>query len=295
MSPAIDETIAAALSGVFGRSVRVSRRTPLGGGSINQTVLVETTDGTFVVKTHASAPPGFFRAEADGLDALRASGTSLVIPRVVHCAGGSPAFLILEALVAGPRIRDFDERLGRGLAELHRSTAPRFGFAHDNYCGLSVQPNGWRDTWPEFYGEARLRPHVDRAARSGLLDAADRQQLARLIDRLPDLLAGTEQPPALIHGDLWSGNLHVAADGRPALIDPAVSYSHREAELGMMTLFGGFSRRVFDAYEDAWPLPSGWRERTPIYQLYHLLNHLNLFGAGYHDGMMAAVEQGLAI
>jgi protein-ribulosamine 3-kinase len=295
VSPAIDETIAAALSEVFGRSVRVSRRTPLGGGSINQTALVDTTDGVFVVKTHASAPPGFFRAEADGLDALRTSGTSLVIPRVVHCADEPVACLILEALVSGPRVRDFDAQLGRGLAEMHRATAPRFGFAHDNYCGLSAQPNGWRETWPEFYGEARLRPHVERAARAGLLDAGDRLRLSRLIERLPDLLEETDEPPALIHGDLWSGNLHVAADGRPALIDPAVSFSHREAELGMMTLFGGFSRRVFDAYEDAWPLPSGWRERTPIYQLYHLLNHLNLFGAGYHDGVMTAVEQGLAL
>jgi fructosamine-3-kinase len=295
VSDAVGEAVVAGLTGVTGRPVTLGRRTRLAGGSINQTELVETTAGTFVVKTNPSAPRGFFRAEADGLEALRGSGTSLVIPGVVFCHDAPPACLVLEAVIPGRRVREFDEQLGRGLAELHRASAPRFGFARDNYCGLSAQPNGWRDTWPEFYGEARLRPHVERAASSGLIDAADRQQLARLIDRLPDLLAGTDEPPSLIHGDLWSGNLHVTPDGRPALIDPAVSFSHREAEFGMMTLFGGFSRRVFDAYEDAFPLPSGWRERVPLYQLYHLLNHLNLFGAGYYDGVMGAVEQSLAV
>jgi len=284
---ALGETLAVAI----GRPVAIGQRTTLGGGYINRVELIVTDAGTFVVKSNAASPAGFFRAEADGLAALGESGTSLVTPRVIACRDDEPQLIVLEALQPAARVRDFDERIGRGLAELHRSTAPKFGFARHNYCGLSEQPNGWRDTWPEFYAEARLRPHVERAARSGLIDAGDRKRFARLIDRLPDLLAGTEEPPALIHGDLWSGNLHVAPNGCPALIDPAVSFSHREAELGMMTLFGGFSRRVFDAYEDAWPLSAGWRERMPLYQLYHLLNHLNLFGGEYYGGVMAAVSR----
>lgn len=252
-----------------------------------------------MLKWLPDAPSGLFEAEAAGLTALRDSGSPLVIPRVVTASWltadvdgtEQPSFLVLEYLSAGPRVADFDERLGRGLAALHRTTRAQYGFTQPTYCGATLQPNPWADRWIEFYAVSRLGHQLDLAARGGRVDGGARQRIERLISRLDTWLSEPPEGPALIHGDLWSGNLHVTPDGLPALIDPAVHFAHREAELGMMTLFGGFSPRVFDAYHEAFPLDAGWRERTDLYQLYHLLNHLNLFGGSYHDGVMAVVRR----
>jgi protein-ribulosamine 3-kinase len=285
------QAVASALGRVVGEPVRVGVRRPLSGGSINRTELVETSAGTFVLKSNRDAPSGMFQAEADGLAALRASGTSLVIPQVVAVHDGTPAFLLLEHLAAGPRTSGFDEALGRGLAELHRSTRPRFGFDRDNFCGATIQPNPWTDCWVDFYAASRLGHQARLAGDAGRLDANEGRAMTRLIDRLGDWIGEPATGPALIHGDLWSGNLHGDARGRPALLDPAAFFAHREAELGMMTLFGGFSERVFAAYDEAFPLEPGWRDRQTLYRLYHVMNHLNLFGGGYHAETMAIVRR----
>ena len=261
----------------------------LGGGSINLVERIEAAGGTVIRKSHHRAPPGFFRAEADGLRALAKSGTALVVPAVID--EGDGAFLVIEDLGDGARAGDFDARLGAGLAQLHRATAPQFGFERDNFCGLTPQRNQWCDRWVDFYRDRRLGDQQSLAVSNDLLSPSDAAKLDRLRARLSDSIDEPADGPSLIHGDLWSGNVHTTRDGRPALIDPAVSYSHREAELGMMTLFGGFSPRVFAAYDDAWRLEPGWRERLPLYELYHLLNHLNLFGAGYHGQVMAVVRR----
>lgn len=290
----VEAEVERAIARATGTAVRVLRRAPLGGGSINDTTRLETNAGTFVVKSHTHAPDGLFRAEADGLTALRASGTTLVIPNVVAVGAaerGRPSFLVLEYLAAGWRRADFDEALGRGLVELHRATADRFGFHADNYCGETTQPNPWTASWVEFYAESRLGHQLRLAADAGHVSSGDRRQIESLISRLGELIDEPAGGPSLIHGDLWSGNLHADSDGHPALIDPAAYYAHREAELGMMTLFGGFSARVFAAYDEAWPLEPGWRERNALYQLYHLMNHLNLFGGGYHGQVMATVRK----
>jgi protein-ribulosamine 3-kinase len=283
------------LASLMGRAldtpVTVHRRTRLGGGSINETERVDTDAGTFVLKSHQRPPDGFFRAEADGLAALAGSGTPLVIPRVIAWHDANPACLVIEYLHSTSRAPDFDGRLGRGLAALHRSRHARFGFAHDNFCGTTPQRNPWTDHWVEFYATARLDAQVRLARDGGQLDASDAQVLDRLIGHLGRWIEEPADGPSLIHGDLWSGNLHVGADGGPALFDPAVSYAHREAELGMMTLFGGFSERVFATYHEAYPLDAGWRERNGLYQLYHLLNHLNLFGGGYYGQVMQVIRQ----
>jgi fructosamine-3-kinase len=147
----------------------------------------------------------------------------------------------------------------------------------------------WTDRWVEFYAESRLGFQARLARDTGRLSSRESAALDRLISKLGDWIDEPADGPALIHGDLWSGNVHVAADGAPALIDPAAYYAHREAELGMMTLFGGFSSRVFEAYDDAFPLEPGWQQRNALYQLYHLLNHLNLFGEGYKSSVMTLV------
>jgi fructosamine-3-kinase len=264
---------------------RILRTTALGGGCINHAAKIETSRGVFFAKWNDAPPPAMFEREAACLEALRSANSSLAIPEVIAF---SNEFLVTELLEPGPRVKDFDERLGRGLAELHRASADAFGFETDTYCGTTLQPNPRTDRWVDFYREHRLG-HQLRLLRSAI-GKSDAERFEKLLDRLPDLL-GPEEGPALIHGDLWSGNLHVTRAGLPALIDPASYYAHREAELGMMTLFGGFGARVYDAYSEAFPLDPGWRERNPLYQLYHVANHATLFGGGYAGQMMGIVRR----
>lgn len=269
--------VAAALSRALGHPVEVGDARGVQGGCISRARRVDTTAGAFFVKTHDRAPRDLFAREADGLAALRAADSGLVVPAVVAV---EPGLLVLELLEPGPPPRDFDERLGRGLAALHGRSAPAFGFEVDTYCGATLQPNTWQDDWIDFYRARRLDHQLNLLRVQGV-SATDLRPFERLLDRLGDLLAGADEPPALIHGDLWSGNLMRDAGGAPALVDPAVYYAHREAELGMMVLFGGFSERVFAAYREARPLAAGWADRQPLYTLYHVLNHATLFGGGY--------------
>lgn len=252
---------------------------PLGGGCISSAARLRTAAGEFFAKWNHDAPADLFLREAEGLREMARAGASLVVPRVLAArapAGGLPGFILMEHLEPGPRD---DERLGRGLAELHRHGAPRFGFPADTYCGSTRQPNAWCDDWPTFYAERRLRPLLSAIAGRRGLSRDERRVYDGLLARLPGLL-GAGQRPSLVHGDLWSGNVLHSARG-PALVDPACAFAEREAELGMSTLFGGLSERALSAYQEAWPLPAGWRERNPLYQLYHLLNHQLLFGGGY--------------
>jgi fructosamine-3-kinase len=279
-----DASLRECLESALGRSLVSFERRPLAGGCINQAFELRAGGERWFVKGNAHPLPDQFRAEAEGLRALRESGTSLRIPDVVafrdHDAAGGDAFLVLEFLDPGSRVRDFDEALGRGLAELHEASSERgFGFDLDGYCGATPQPNGWMDEWAEFYTERRIG-HQIRLARESGLPATDVGVLESLLARLPALV-DDDEPPALIHGDLWSGNLHVGPQGEPALIDPAAYYGHREAELGMMALFGGFPSRVWEAYQEVRSLRPGWRQRLDLYTLYHVLNHFHLFGGGY--------------
>lgn len=262
---------------------------PVPGGSINRAFRVETTRGPFFCKWNPGAPADMFARERDGLEALAAAGSPLIVPRVAALAppGGDPA-LVLEWLEpasaggaregGGRASRDW-EALGRGLAGLHRRGADRFGFAADNYCGLTPQENAWTDDWPAFWGERRIGAVARRLERSGAFGPREAELFRRLRGRLPRLLAHGPAP-SLIHGDLWSGNA-LLCDRGPALVDPAAYFGDREAEWAMMLLFGGFPDAVLGAYQESWPLPPGWRERLPLYQLYHVLNHALLFGGGY--------------
>lgn len=288
------QRVAAALGSALEGHVDVYELQNATGGSINQAAVARTSLGLFFVKWNYSPIPDQFDREAEGLDALRTTGTPLRIPRPIAWEQGDsvePGFLVLEYLERGRPVADFDERLGRGLALMHQATAPQFGFANDNYCGTTTQPNPWTDDWITFYGEHRLRHQLHLASKNRGVSNTDFAACERLIMRLDDLLATDREPPALIHGDLWSGNQHVAPDGAPGIIDPAAYYGHREAELGMMSLFGGFSSRVWDAYDEAYPLQPGWRQRLPLYELYHIMNHYNLFGGGYGAQAFSVVRR----
>lgn len=179
---------------------------------------------------------------------------------------------------------DPGEALGQGLAAIHRTTAGAYGFDHDNFVGLLPQPNGWSESWISFYRERRLVPQLEIAARLGRLTPERRTLSERLLDRLPRWIDDTAVRPALVHGDLWHGNWLDTVDG-PALIDPAAYYGDREMDLAMASLFGGFSEAFWRAYEEAYPLLPGHEERRPLYQLYYLLIHLNIFGEQYGPGV----------
>lgn len=253
----------------------------VGGGCINHASRLELVDGRrFFLKWNSAPLPGLFEREAEGLAALSSSG-ALRVPSS-PLPGSPPPFLIMEWIESGAKGRDFSERFGRSLAEMHRdATGDRFGFDHDNYLGATLQPNSWSSDWVEFFRQRRLGHQLRLAREHGV---ADRELLSlgdRLMESLERFLAEPEEPPCLLHGDLWGGNYMVGASGEPVLIDPAAYYGRREADLAMTMLFGGFDRRFYAAYEESWPLATDSPERLEIYKLYHLLNHLNLFGGGY--------------
>lgn len=255
---------------------RVSQATPVAGGCINNGARLEAADGSsFFLKQNPAAPPLMFAREAEGLRAIAVPGG----PRVPEPLLVGEEFLLLEDLRPGPRRAGYDDELGRQLAALHAHTDPQFGFEHDNFLGSTPQPNPRTPDGYAFFAEHRLGTQARLGRDTGLLQAEDLRQIESLSARLDQLIP--EQPASLIHGDLWSGNATSGSEGEPALIDPAAHFGWAEAELGMTALFGGFGEATYAAYQDARPLQAGWRERLPLYNLYHLLNHLNLFGRGY--------------
>jgi fructosamine-3-kinase len=272
------------LSDKTNETVKVLSSRLLGGGCINHASKIETTIGSLFLKWNADETSDIFLREAESLEELgKAADGQLVVPKVFAMKeiGSTPGFLVLEFLEPGFGSGNTDEKLGRGLATIHKYGAEKFGFYHDNYCGATIQNNSWKSGWVEFYRDSRLRFLLDLIRKRRPLPAGEIAVYDRLLDKIPELLPA-EHTPALIHGDLWSGNYMDTIKG-PALIDPASCFAAHEMEMGIMTLFGGFSQRFYDAYNEVYPLLHDWRERNPLYQLYHLLNHYYLFGGGYRS------------
>ncbi|MCK4569431.1 MAG: fructosamine kinase family protein [Bacteroidales bacterium] len=263
-----------------GKKLSINKTVPLSGGSINDAYLLETTAGKFFMKyNRASIYPGMFEQEARGLALLHNAGV-IRIPQVVdHGDTGTHTFIILEYLDSAGRKHDFWEDFGRNLAALHRHTADQFGLDHDNYIGSLKQYNDQYVRWIDFFREQRLQVQIELAIESGLLPSQIKQAFEQLFKRLEDIFP--EEPPSLIHGDLWSGNYMVDEKGEACIIDPAVYYGFREMDIGMSRLFGVFGSEFYDAYNEAWPMEPGWRERVEICNLYPLMVHVNLFGTGY--------------
>lgn len=271
--------LAAAVASAVGAAPRAAR--PVGGGSINHAAWVELDDGRAIfVKHHPDAPHGAFAAEAAGLRWLGEAG-ALRVPEVLG-VGDEPGarFLALAWIASGPRSADAGERFGRALARLHRFGAPVFGWEADTMIGMLPQPNGPLDTWAGFLAERRLLPMARAARERGSIGADGGARVEALAARLPDL-CGPPEPPARLHGDLWGGNAILDAEGGPVVIDPAVYGGHREMDLAMMRLFGGFPPGAFAAYDEALPLAPGHEDRVELCQLYPLLVHAVLFGGGY--------------
>lgn len=261
-----------------GRQVRLMHS--VGGGCIHPAWCLETNLGRVFLKINTLDSAANFVAEAHGLNLLaphiRVPGNAVTGVIDQH------AFLLMEWLDISSTAdtRQTDESLGEQIATLHRQSAAAFGLDHDNFIGATPQLNAWERSWPVFFANYRLKPQLNWAESRGL-SAATLETGFCLIDELNQFFTDYHPVPSLIHGDLWGGNHGFLHDGTPVLFDPAVYYADREAEIAMTELFGGFSPRTRHAYESAWPLDAGYGQRRDLYNLYHVLNHYNLFGGGY--------------
>lgn len=279
--------IAEQISRNTGRPFAPHAPTALGGGCINSAFKLSDGTQTWFVKTNAAAMLDMFEAEAEGLAAL-AAGEAIRVPHALCTGTGEGlSFIVMEHLALGRGSGEGWEKAGQQLATLHRNSVSAFGWTRSNTIGATPQNNSWQPNWVSFWREQRLGFQLERAASKGYggrLQALGEQLLARfpaLIDHSP--------APSLLHGDLWGGNIGFTRDGDPVIYDPATYYGDREAELAMTELFGGFSAEFYAAYREAWPVDAGYRVRRELYKLYHVLNHLNLFGGGYGaqaQGMM---------
>lgn len=252
---------------------------PVGGGDISAAWRLETNAGSVFVKTGPASAYDMFSAEAVGLAEL-AAPCAIRVPEVLaYGVENETAFVALEWLPFEKPSRDTQWKLGEQLAELHQTTSDRFGWHRDNTIGLTPQQNAWSVDWVTFFREQRLGFQLRLAAERGFTGALQ-EQGTQLLKRFPVFFEGYEPSASLLHGDLWSGNW-ASCDGEPVIFDPAVYFGDPETDLAMTRLFGGFGAAFYEAYEANAPAAPGHRERSDIYQLYHVLNHLNLFGSGY--------------
>lgn len=282
------DSLTEALTSLFGNETEVSQSRRITGGDINEAHGLTLSDGTQIfMKSNAPENVSFFKTEAAGLTAIASTG-AIQTPRILcygtDTEGTGYSFLLLEFITAGQMVTYYWEVFAHELAAMHQaSTADLvmdgiYGFFCDNYIGSGNQCNTAHDRWIPFFRDCRLEPQFRRAAH--YFDSRDQRNISRLLDHLDDYLVEPEYP-SLLHGDLWSGNVMTGDNGRAWLIDPAAYVGHAEADLAMTELFGGFSRTFYDAYKEAAPIQPGYDDRRDLYNLYQLLNHLNLFGTAY--------------
>lgn len=281
----LDPALRAALSDAIGSDTKSSRgidtATEIGGGSISRALVVQSGDRRYFVKLNDVRLAEMFAAEADGLSALAACA-ELRVPRVIaHGSSDRQAYLVLEYLpLHALRAPAQGAAAGRSLAALHRIQGAQYGWHRDNFIGSTPQCNTEHRVWPFFFARRRLLPQLDLAKRRpehGKLISSGQ----RLVEKLAALFVDHQAPPSLLHGDLWHGNAATDDAGTLSLFDPAVYFGDREADLAMSELFGGFPDSFYASYRDSWPLADGFEQRKVLYNLYHVLNHLNLFGSAY--------------
>ena len=296
MDALLSSSVEAVILDATGQPAKIVGSSQAGGGCINDARVIQTEDGRqFFLKANPHTLPGMFPREAEGLAALNEAGT-LRVPKPLGTGGeddnGVTPFIVLEYIASGPRKAGFMEDFGRRFAKLHRKTlVSRYGFEKDNYLGSTTQKNSWNDNWTDFWRENRLGFQLELARQNGYSDRKLDDLGGKMINRLDDLIGEPNEPPCLLHGDLWGGNYMADQKGDPVLIDPAAYYGRREADLAMTMIFGGFDRNFYSAYEEVWPLSDGSPDRLEIYKLYHYLNHLNLFGGSYYSSCINILQR----
>lgn len=258
--------------------IRSSR--PLAGGSINHVYQLKTNSGYYCIKyNNAAAYPGMFEKEAMGLGIL-GDANEIKVPEVITVQNTNIySYILLEYISSSTKIHGFMADFGHSLAALHRHSSAFYGLDHDNYMGSLAQTNTIHHDWSSFFIEERIERQLIPAKNSGYFSPEDLARFQRLFRQFQTLCP--VEKPSLVHGDLWGGNYIISGEGRACLIDPAVYYGHREVDIAMSTLFGGFDPEFYSAYNEVFPMEKGWEERLDIYNLYPLLVHLNLFGSGY--------------
>ncbi len=279
--------IAEQVAAATGRSFSVESARHVGGGCINDAIVLEGDSYSCFVKLNQPHLLDMFEAEAAGLDEIRKADAIRAPRPLASGIADGQAFLALEYVPLGGSgsPADFGER----LAAMHRYTAPSFGWGRNNTIGSTPQINDWMGDWIEFWRERRLRYQLDLAARNGQRSLRD--QADPLLEDLPRFFETRSPQPSLLHGDLWGGNYGYDSDGNPVIYDPAVYYGDREADIAMTELFGGFGARFYDAYNAAYPLDAGYGARKTLYNLYHILNHFNLFGGGYASQALSMIQR----
>jgi protein-ribulosamine 3-kinase len=282
--------LAAALSKAIGLTLQPKPAGAVHGGCINASHRWESTAGPVFVKVASVSRRAMFEAEAEGLEELRRAH-AVRVPRVLGIAAtDTEVALALEWIELGRASRACEAQLGEQLAAQHRVSARAFGWHRDNTIGSTLQLNGWCDDWTAFFRERRLRPQLQLAQTNGF--RGQLQQLGeQLLSELDRLLGEPDPLPSLLHGDLWGGNWGADVRGAPVMFDPAVYFGDRLADIAMTRLFGGFGASFYAAYESVWPLPAAGQRRIDLYNLYHVLNHLNLFGGGYLPQAVSTIER----
>ncbi|MCC6385258.1 MAG: fructosamine kinase family protein [Bacteroidia bacterium] len=273
-----------------GRKTEVTAVKRVGGGSINDTWQLKTTSGNFFLKLNdAVSYPGMFELESKGLKQLMET-EAIEIPAVIGCGiAGNQSYLLLQWIESTKRRSDFYEDFGNRLAALHRISNVQFGLDYDNYIGSLKQQNKWHDTFIEFFIIQRLEAMLKPAIDNQRLPVMAHKPFEKLYSVLAEIIPS--ERPALLHGDLWSGNYMTGSTGSVCVFDPAIYFGHREADLAMTLLFGGFNSAFYEYYHAVFPLEKGWRERTDILNLYPLLVHTRLFGGGYAEQVLQIVRK----
>jgi fructosamine-3-kinase len=292
LDAALRDAIAATVGTATGRPFQIEQASPAGGGCIHQAWIVTGGDRRYFVKTNGGAAAAMFAAEADGLVALSAAG-NIRVPQIVGAGEtAGTAFLILEHLELHDLDRAGGAALGTALAAQHRQTDAdaTYGWPRDNYIGATPQSNQSHLTWAGFFAAERLGPQLVMASAKGM-ERTLRDKGEHLAEKLGGFFLDYRPLPSLLHGDLWSGNAAQLSDGTPAVFDPAVYRGDREADLAMAELFGGFPESFYAAYRAAWPLDAGYETRKTLYNLYHILNHYNMFGGGYLGQARRMIEK----
>ncbi|MBP9022038.1 MAG: fructosamine kinase family protein [Spirochaetes bacterium] len=278
-----------AVKDIFGQSAEVKSITSVSGGSISESFLAEINDGkSLFIKKNNLIPEGLFKCESNGLSALKSFGARVPEVYKVFTAEGYQ-YIIMQYIERTSPSKSSVYNFGRELAELHRKDAgDKYGFSENNYIGANRQLNNYSTSWVSFFAEMRLGYQLKLAVNKKYFDDHEADVFSKLIDKLGDIIP--EDKPSLIHGDLWGGNYINSAEGC-YLIDPAVYFGSREADIAMTELFGGFSNEFYRGYDDVYPLDKGYRERRDLYNLYHILNHLNLFGLSYKNQALSIAKR----